>query len=90
MRITRDDRYKNNSIDPSRHLLLPAMPAILLMGAAYTWLDMLQPPEYLTAILAFIPALVSLLALRTWQRGFGTSESFLRFRPLSLKGGLEL
>jgi len=63
---------------------------ILLMGAAYTWLDMLQPPEYLTAILAFIPGLVSYLALRAWQRSSGSHENYLQVRRLSWPGGLAL
>ena len=60
------------------------------MGAGYTWLDLLQPPEYLTVILIFVPGLVSTLALRTWQGGLGPSAYYLRCRPLSLKGGLGL
>jgi hypothetical protein len=66
------------------------MTILLLLGAGYTWLDLLQPPEYITAILAFIPGLVSLLALRAWQRISGSSETYLKYRPLSLKGGLAL
>jgi membrane protease YdiL (CAAX protease family) len=81
---------KTDSTNASRSFVLPALLIILLMGAAYTWLDMVQPPEYVTTILAFIPGLVSLLALRTWQRGMGSSESYLQVRPLSLKGGLAL
>jgi hypothetical protein len=63
---------------------------ILLMGAGCTWLDLLQPPEYITAILAFVPGKVGLLALRAWQRSTGASEAYLKFRPLSFKGVLAL
>jgi hypothetical protein len=69
---------------------LPVLILILMMGAGYTWLDMLQPPEYVTALLAFIPGVVSLLALRTWQRSAGTGENYLGFRRLSWQGGLAL
>jgi len=62
----------------------------LLMGAGYTWLDLLQPPEYITAILAFLPGVVSLLALRAWQCSTGLNETYLQYRPLSLWGFLAL
>jgi len=85
---------KTNSIEPnpqrSTRFLWPALGIILLMGVAYTWLDMLQPAEWITAILAFIPGIVSLLALRAYQRSLGSSDTTLQYRPLSLKGGLAL
>jgi len=59
----------------------------LLMGAGYTWLDLLQTPEYITAVLAFVPDLVSLLALRAWQRSTGSSETYLQNRKLSWHSG---
>lgn len=43
----------SSSVQQSRCFALPSMIIILLMGAAYTWLDMLQLPESVTAILAF-------------------------------------
>lgn len=34
--------------------------------------------------------MIGILALRTWQRSTGSTETSLKFRPLSLKGGLAL
>jgi hypothetical protein len=83
--------YSTNPIkQSSKRLLWLVLAIILFMGAGYTWLDLLQPPEYITAILAFLPGIASLLALRIWQHSTGFSETYLKYRPLSLKGGLAL
>lgn len=60
----------------------------LVMGVAITVVDVLQPAEPILSILAFIPGVVSILALLA--AGLSRGDLYLRFAKLSLPGSLAL
>ncbi len=61
-----------------------ALAVTLAMAAVYTALDMLQLPESVFALLAFIPGAISLIALTT--AGLSRAELNLRLAWISLPG----
>ncbi len=73
------------SASPSRLLSFPiALVATLIMAFAITYLDVLQPAEPALSILAFLPGLISLLALSA--SGLSRFDLYLRLSPLSRSG----
>jgi len=65
-----------------------ALGITLAMGIAITVIDVLQPSEPLFSILAFIPGVVSILALRA--SGLSREGLYLRFARISTPGLLAL
>jgi hypothetical protein len=63
---------------------------ILLMGAGYTVLDLLQPSEPLLTIFSFVPGAASFVALSATRHPQGTRSSYIRLRKLSIRGGVAL
>jgi membrane protease YdiL (CAAX protease family) len=63
---------------------------VLLMGACYTFLDVLQLSELIYAILSFIPGLISFTAISMAKLYPNVIQSYLIPRKLSLRGGIAL
>jgi membrane protease YdiL (CAAX protease family) len=67
-----------------------AIAIVLLMGAAYTLLDVLQPSEPIYTILSFMPGLLSFTVIILGRLHPNVIESYLIPRKLSLRGGIAL
>jgi hypothetical protein len=61
----------------NRTLLVVSLVVTLLMGVLFTVLDVLQPPEWLFSLLAFLPGAISIAILRA----AGLSRDKLYLRP---------
>lgn len=69
------------------HNSLPFMVALaitLAMGVVITIIDILQPSEPILSILAFIPGIISIVALSA--SGMSLTDLYLHFRRISLPG----
>jgi membrane protease YdiL (CAAX protease family) len=67
-----------------------AIVLVLLMGAGYTLLDVLQPSEPIYTILSFLPGLLSFTVIILAKLRLNVIESYLIPRKLSLRGGIAL